>query len=149
VTTDEREALEDKIERTNKIEYLYCFADKYDIPVLRYEIIDHVWYQLGPQGRETGLQSILLATQLLDNDSPLYRLLSDGLMQSFDDESMKCKFDRWICQQLPADIFLQMVLLGYKHQPHVIACDDRRSSRRQHIDTVQEAMVSLDRGRNG
>jgi hypothetical protein len=105
VTNSDEEALKTAPASTKPIA-MYLMADTYDVTGLREDVIERFWCAV--QAKRIDLQISLLACVHLPSHSAFYKLALDVLMQKFAIQTVRCAFDRLLCQQLPSEVWLRI-----------------------------------------
>lgn len=86
---------------------LYIFAFDYGVAGLRESIVNRAWWSATKSKTPLPLQVALLACHVLPRGSMLYMLMSSFIVATFTVGSLKCEYDKMLCQQLPSDLWFQ------------------------------------------
>jgi hypothetical protein len=105
--TKEEEQLVDKlVDRHVGIVRLYVFADQYDVPMLRQQIVDLLWNAVILEEDIPLYPDTIQAMERLPDTSPLRRLIVDSYKLNWHQKlHIHCAYDRLLCQRLPVQFW--------------------------------------------
>ena len=110
LTQEQDEEMENLISHheATPLSYLYVFADRYDIPLLRMHTIDKLWRQ-ALNGILPWYASVIYAWRNLTSSSPLIRLMLDVMVLNWDAAAdHQCPTEALMRQKVPAELFYHL-----------------------------------------
>lgn len=105
ISADEDKELEDIIEKPpSYLTELYHFADRFDVPLLRADIISEEWSFSKDDGVH-GYRHLIYSSRHLSVSSPYLRLLIDGMVHGWNIVSdYSCPTELLLRQKIPSEV---------------------------------------------
>ena len=99
---------------------LYIFADRFDVPELRQQIVDRMWWKIKQAGSYSfSWDVIFYACQELPDHSRLNRLMRDTFVSRFKLDYIECRNLQALCLLMPPALWVQAFAAVSNGRPKV------------------------------
>ena len=102
------EHLQQNLSRTGAIVDLYIFADRYDVPKLRRDLVDHAWDWVQNGGPHRFAWDVILwACQTVPGHTCFFKLMADVFLAHFEIGDIRCSNIQTLCHSMPPHLLIK------------------------------------------